>query len=57
MRACFMSLAVTVLDFVFSLSFVIKWITSTATRSVFSKVLYSAISMRLSRLVHFCVLA
>ena len=56
MRACFMSLAVTVLNFVFSLSFVIKWM-STATRSVFSKVLYLAISMRLSRLVHFCVLA
>ena len=32
MWACFMSLAVTVLDFVFSLSFVVKWMTSAVTQ-------------------------
>ena len=51
MRACFMSMEVAVLDFVFSLSFPVKWITSAVTRSVLFKVLYLVISMTLSKFV------
>ena len=54
MRACFMSMAVTVLDFVFSLSFPVKWITSAVTRSVLFKVLYLVISMTFSKFALFC---
>ena len=57
MWACFMSMAVTVLDFVFSLSFVVKWMTSAVTHSVLFKVLYLVISMAFSKFVLFCGLA
>ena len=46
MRACFMSMAVTVLDFVFFLNFAVKWRTSAVTRSVLFKVLYLTIIRR-----------
>ena len=52
-----MSMAVTVLDFVFSLSFLVKWITSAVTRSVLFKVLYLVISMTFSKFALFCALA
>ena len=52
-----MSMAVTVLDFVFSLSFLVKLITSAVTRSVLFKVLYLVISMTFSKFALFCALA
>ena len=52
-----MSMTVTVLNFVFSLSFLVKWITSAVTRSVLFKVLYLVISMTFSRFALFCALA
>ena len=52
-----MSMAVTVLDFVFSLSFPAKWITSAVTPSVLFKVLYLVMSIMFSKFALFCALA
>ena len=57
MRACFMSMAVTVLVFILSLTFPLKWMTNAVTRSVLFKVLYLAISMTFSKFALFCALA
>ena len=57
MQAGFVSMAVTVLDFVFFLNFAVKWMTSTVTCSVLCKVLHLLISMASSKFVLYCGLA